>query len=190
MFISYKDPKASYQEWKLVQIDFEKSIQDNPNVISNCKFTFNFLIRHPDDAEYSPPNQGFWTEYHPSNQQLSIHEHFHLIKAMPNLNEYCKSKSLSAFTQTLYLHHTNIFIHGPFNFATINGRQSQDQIDIQDWMELKSKALLYDNPPPTLDSVNHTFSYHIDSQYHAIHSNLEVTRQLYQQSFVLHFSAD
>jgi hypothetical protein len=58
-FIVHTNPHSSYQEWKLVRIDFIKSTSSNPDAITNGKFLVKCLMQHPDDAQFSAPNQRF-----------------------------------------------------------------------------------------------------------------------------------
>ena len=50
--------------------------------------------------------------------------------------KYCLEKSLIPFEKWSYIGRENIFIHGPFNFATLNGRKTKDRISELDWKKL------------------------------------------------------
>ena len=56
---------------------------------------------------------------------------------------------LTPFRQWVFLHFADTFIHGPFNFATINGRRTRDRVDAIDWAALRACAEMYSNPSPS-----------------------------------------
>ena len=56
------------------------------------------------------------------------------------------------------------FIHGPFNFATINKRKSRDRISQTKWDILKSHCHLYHNPLLHFDVP--TYSVHVNAGAH------------------------
>ena len=178
-FIVYTDPHSSYREWKLIRIDFIKSISSNPNAIHDGKFLAEYLIQHPDDAQFSAPNQRFWTEYHKKQGRFVVNNDYHLIKPISESPAYCEQKNLVAYSQWIHIHHENTFIHGPFNFASINGRKTRDRISNIDWQILADSKARFDNEPPTLHQTTaYTYSYHTNSQFHTIRHDESVTQRL------------
>lgn len=74
----------------------------------------------------------------------------------------------------------NTFIHGPFNFAVINGRQTRDRIDSQDWTQLKVAQSKYDDAPPDLDKrvftgVQFSRSFHSSYSDPLVHARVMAT---------------
>ncbi len=60
--------------------------------------------------------------------------------------------------------HSDIFIHGPFKFATINHRKSWDRISQSNWNILKSNCDLFHNPFPSFNVP--TYSVHVVAGTH------------------------
>jgi hypothetical protein len=52
------------------------------------------------------------------------------------------------------------FIHGPFDFATVRGRKTQDRVDQYAWNALSSKLSMFVNKVPRFDLP--TYSIHLD----------------------------
>ena len=44
----------------------------------------------------------------------------------------------------------SVYIHGPFEFAIVNGRKTVDKIDEKDWRILKAKSEKYNDEGPSL----------------------------------------
>jgi hypothetical protein len=182
-FIAYTDPHTSYREWKLVRINFIKSLSTNPNAIQDGKFLAEYLIQHPDDAQFSAPNQRFWTEYHKTQGRFVVNHDYHLIKPISESTAYREQKNIVAYSQWIHIHHENTYIHGPFNFASINGRKTRDRISNIDWQILADSKSKYHNEPPTLHQTTaYTYSYHTNSQFHTIRHDESVTKRLHAMS--------
>ena len=70
----------------------------------------------------------FWIQYH-NGDDLSgpcSSSDKHLICPSDTSTAYAKCNKLLPFHRFLNLTHTDTYIHGPFNIATINGRKSRD----------------------------------------------------------------
>jgi hypothetical protein len=190
-FIIYTDPHSSLREWKLVRIDFIKSISANPDAITDGKFFVEYLIQHPDDAQFSAPNQRFWTEYHKQKGRFVVNHNYHLIKPTAESTAYCEQKNIVAYSQWIHIHHENVYIHGPFEFASINGRKTKDRISPTDWQILAESKSKFDNEPPPLHSTTaYTYSYHTNSQFHTIRQDESVTKRLHAMSMHNYFYED
>jgi hypothetical protein len=63
---------------------------------------------------------------------------------------------LFPFSQWLNLLHDSTFIHGPFEFATINGRKTRDRISDADWKQLIAAKDKYDDAPPNIQIQDFT----------------------------------
>jgi hypothetical protein len=94
---------------------------------------------HPADKSYNLAHQRYWREYHEVEGNYNIYHNFHLLKPSEQTQQYASANSLKPFQQWLYLYDNNTILHGPFNFATINGRKTRDRIDTEDWNKLISK---------------------------------------------------
>ena len=92
----------------------------------------------------------------------------HLIRPSDTSETLAARKGLIAFRQWANLTHEATFLHGPFDFATLNGRKSRDRVSNDNWNILASLSSQYDNPPPTFDLP--TYSVHVDpGVYCAVH---------------------
>ena len=164
------------KEWNLVQLNLIETINQNPLAFSDGKFLVEYFIPHPDDDIYSHHNQRFWKEYHARVGAYQIHENYHLVKPSNNSDLYCKSKSLTPFRKWTHLNHPDTFIHGPFEFATINGRKTRDRISNTDFEILLKAKNKYDNEPPVLISTQTSF--HIDTAFHTELQAQDVTNKV------------
>jgi hypothetical protein len=190
-FIVYTDPHSSLREWKLVRLDFIKSISMNPDAITDGKFLVEYLIQHPDDAQFSAPNQRFWTEYHKTKGRFVVNHNYHLIKPISESPAYREQKNIVAYSQWTHIHHENTYIHGPFDFASINGRKTRDRISQHDWQILSDSRSKFDNEPPSLrQTTAYTYSYHTNSQFHTIRQDESVTKRLHAMSMHNYFYED
>ncbi len=65
------------------------------------------------------------------------------------------------------LTHVNTFIHGPFDFTTVNGRKTRDCVGQEAWDALTAKTLMFCNPIPRFDLPS--YSIHVDRGVHTTH---------------------
>ena len=164
------------REWNLVQVDFEQTMEQNPNVFTDGKFLVKFLIAHPDDEHYTPVNKRFWTEYHSRQGNYQLHQKFHLIRPSENTTKYCFDKGLLPYTKWVFINHANVFLHGPFDFATLNETKTRDRLSQSDLQVLSDTSAKYDNEPPIIASANTAF--YIDTAFHSRHENLRVSKKI------------
>ncbi len=84
------------------------------------------------------------------------------INLLPHdhINWLAKCQHLVPFCRWLNLTHTNTYIHGPFNFATVNRHKSCDRISWHDWDILVWHPRDFQNPPPWFDLPS--YSIHAD----------------------------
>lgn len=175
-FISWSRPTSSRREWHLVQVQFESSVSLNPDCLHNGKYLVNFLICHPKDRDIHPKNQRWWLEYHAASSVARLHEgDYHLIRPDQYASIYAKNNRLHPFCQWVNLLHPATFIHGPFEFATINNRLTRDRISVDDWTQLTIASSKYDDTAPDLDvrdwsGIQYSRNYHttiMDPDVHA-----------------------
>ncbi len=65
----------------------------------------------------------------------------HLICLSDSSDDYATSHKLLLFQKWLNLTHQDMFIHGPFDFASVNGRKTWDRISQSDWDILKTHCI-------------------------------------------------
>ena len=97
-------------------------------------------------------------------------DNFHIIKPTESTHSYVKQKHLIPFREWIYIHHKDTFLHGPFDFATINGQKTKDHISSQDWSTLSQIKQKYDNSAPVTNLIS-TNAFHINTQYHTVHKD-------------------
>ena len=76
---------------------------------------------------------------------------------------------LVPFHRWLNLTHTDTFIHGPFDFATVNGRKTRDRISQADWDILVLHSSMFHNAAPRFDLPS--YSIHVDRGVHIAYCN-------------------
>ena len=121
---------------------------------------------HEADIRYNGINQRYWLQYHKQSDLISpnISSSCHLIRPSSTSAAYAASQNLQPLRQWITLSHISTFIHGPFNFAVVNGRKSRDRIDQCDWDKLLLHQPRFTNPTPKFDLP--TFSVHVDRLSH------------------------
>jgi hypothetical protein len=156
-FISWSAPGSLRREWHLVRVNLASSIAYNPECLTNGKFLAEFFICHPHDTDLHPRNQRWWLEYHSASSVARLHSgDYHILRPDSRADAYAKDRHLHPFTQWINLLHDATFLHGPFEFAVINGRQSRDRIGIDDWTALSVQREKYDDSPPDLNAKDMT----------------------------------
>jgi hypothetical protein len=63
---------AGRKEWKLVQVNFTKSIQQQPACLQNGRFLVDFYIEHHRNGALDIRDRRYWLEYHRSNAHKTI----------------------------------------------------------------------------------------------------------------------
>ena len=98
-------------------------------------------------------NQRYWLEYHPTLQNNNpVHRSTaHLLRPSAASPAYAIGEGLWLFRQWVRLTNGDTYIHGPFNFAVVNGRQTCDRIDLEHWEKLHLRAPFHSNEAPSLD---------------------------------------
>ncbi len=137
-----------------------------PSCLIDGRYLVDFYISHPSDSLYNAINKRFWLQYHNRDDILlgSTTANTHLIHPSDNSESYASRHNLIPYRKYINLTHSVTYIHGPFEFATINHRKSRDRICQFDWDVLKSHCDLFHNPLPSFDVP--TYSVHIDAGAH------------------------
>ena len=134
----------------------------HPSCLQDGKFLVDYFILHTNDVRFNCANQRFWLQYHAPGDLVSPVDSttIHLIRPSDTLEQLAARKGLLPFRQWVNLSHESVFLHGPFNFAVVNGRKSRDRIAIEHWEILASLRGTYHNVPPPMDLP--TYSVHAD----------------------------
>ena len=156
-FISWKQPSLLRREWHLVQLNLDASLSLNPDCLHSGRFLVNFLILHPSDKAQHPRNQRWWLEYHLSSSVARLHQgDYHLLRPDNYASVYAKENNLHPFCQWVNLLSDSTYIHGPFEFATINGRKTYDRVAVDDWKQLIAARSKYNDTAPDLNTRDFT----------------------------------
>ncbi len=73
-------------------------------------------------------NQRFWLRYHSRSDLMCpcSSSDMHLIRPTKTSEAYASRHNLLPLRQFVNLTHSDMFIHGPFDFTTLVGRKSRD----------------------------------------------------------------
>ena len=155
-FIAHRVSDTSVNEWQLVQIAYEDTMQFHTNCLQYGNYLVDFYIMHLEAKDYYAINQWYWLEYH-RNQDLHRSDHalsYHLLKPTKDIRLYAKSKGLYPYWKWVHMTHDDVFIHGPFDFVcTPKGHQGRDRIPLYLWISLRNKHNMYSNKAPSLSMV-------------------------------------
>jgi hypothetical protein len=166
-FIRYNITLLSCSEWRLIQVDLTSSINKNPSALSNGRILAIFYVSHPKDNAFNATNRRFWKQYHYDDSCRVVSHKHHLVKPDKNELNYCKELNLLPFKEWINIHDPNIFISGPFNFATIQGRKTRDRIPYAQWDILRSVKHTFDNETPPINETLNGYVCHVDTPYHS-----------------------
>ena len=113
-------------------------------------------------------NQRFWFQYFKESDVLHPGEagETHLVRPSPSFAGYAIGHNLVPARKYVHLLHEDIFIHGPFDVATVNNRKTRDRISKLDWQVLASFSHRFQNPLPRFDVP--TYLVHVDNGVHAV----------------------
>ncbi len=99
-----------------------------------------------------------------------------LIHPSDSSEDYATRHKLLPFCKWVNLTHHDTFIHGPFDFATVNGRKTWECISQSDWDVLKTHCNMFHNPLPRFDVPS--YSIHVDRWAHVTFHCDAITHQL------------
>ena len=126
-----------------------------------------FYTLHHADVRFNASNQRYWLQYHsigdiatPSPSTTT-----HLIRPSDTSEAHAARHRLVPFCRWINLLHSGTILHGPFEFASVNGRKTRDRISPADWDALAKFSSLYQNPLPRFDLPS--YSIHVDRGIHS-----------------------
>jgi hypothetical protein len=91
-------------------------------------FLVEFYIAHPQDVPHNAVNQHFWLQYCKANGISNGNLDAHLITPSDTLEGQALCLYLHPVRCWTNLTHGDTYIHGPFNFATVRGRKTCNQL--------------------------------------------------------------
>jgi hypothetical protein len=172
-FIAYAIGKAKC-EWRLVRVAFNDSIALYPSALQDGRFLVEFYVSHPANVRYNATNQRFWLQYCPRNGVSHGHLNAHLIAPSDTSEEQATRHHLLPIHCWANLTHADTYIHGPFDFATVNGCKTRDRVDMEAWNALAANSLMFCNATPRFDLPS--YSIHVDCGIHTTHRMIAVAR--------------
>jgi hypothetical protein len=120
-FIAYSQERSQRpKEWKLVRIDFKKSLQQHPSCLQDSRFLAEFFIEHYRDKNLDISSRRYWLEYHSSNSHKTLSVDYHIIQPSQYSEATAKSKWLVPYPEWIHIDDDAIAIHGPFDFAKLS----------------------------------------------------------------------
>ena len=165
----------SIREWRLVRVAFSASTSSYPSCLEDGKYIVDFYSSHPADCRLNAINQRFWLRYHTQEDLMGPCStcDTHLIRPSDTSEAYASRHHLLPFRQYVNLTHSDTYIHGPFDFATLGGRKTRDRVCSDDWSILRSRKEMFHNSPPSVEVA--TYSVHVDSCAHTTYHNSSLT---------------
>jgi hypothetical protein len=113
---------GNVREWRLVRVALEATMVSYYSCLVDGRYLVDFYISHPSDYRYNAINQHFWLQYHSWDDILAISTsaNTHSLRPTDSSETYANRRKLLPLRKYINLTHTDTFIHGPFEFATIN----------------------------------------------------------------------
>jgi hypothetical protein len=170
-FIAHKIGLSSSCEWRLVRVAFTESILLYPSALQDGLFLVEFYIPHPQDVRHNAINQQFWLQYCEANSTSNGHLDAHLITPSDTSEDRALRLHLHPVRCWTNLTHGDTYIHGLFNFATVQGRKTCNYIDQDCWDALATKSYMFSNKLPSF--VIPTYFIHLDRGIHSIFPGME-----------------
>jgi hypothetical protein len=91
-----------------------------------------------------------------------------LITPSDTSEERAAKHNLHTVRRWVNLTHADTYIHGPFDFATVRGRKTQDRVDQGCWDALATKTSMFSNALPSFTVPTYSIHIHVDRGVHAI----------------------
>jgi hypothetical protein len=174
-FIAYALGEATH-DWHLVRVVFNDSISLYPSALQDGWFLVEFYVLHPADVRFNATNQQYWLQYCTRNGISNSHLDAHLITPSDTSEERAARHHLLPIRCWVNLTYADTFIHGPFDFATVNGRKTRDCVGQEAWDMLTAKTLLFSNSIPRFDLPS--YSIHVGRGVHTTYRMISATQNL------------
>ena len=94
---------------------------------------------------------------------------------------------MTPYRDWINLFDDDVFLLGPFDFASFNGRRSKDRIDASLWASLSEQTSKFENTVPSWSTSEHLV-YYVDTQHHSSHSNESISQSISNILFTRHMS--
>jgi hypothetical protein len=154
----------------LICFVFSDAISLYPFALQDGRFLVKFYVAHPNDVRLNATNEQFWLQYCNHTAPTFGTMDTHLITPSDTSEKRALYQHLVPVRCWVNLTHSDIFIHGPFNFATIRGCKTRDRFDQDAWNGLSSKSSMFVKKVPHFDLP--TYSIHLDRSVHSIFTGM------------------
>ena len=121
-FIARKIGTADCHKWHLVCVAFQDSISLDQLCLQDGLFLIDFYTTHPDDTCFNAINQHFWLQYHDRNAPTFETMDSHLITPSDTSADRAAHHHLMTVRCWVNLTHGDMYLHGPFDFASVAER--------------------------------------------------------------------
>jgi hypothetical protein len=167
-FILHSLGNPSTCEWRLVCVAFSDSTALSPSCLQDGRFLLEFYTLHHADVCFNATNQQYWLQYYAVSNITTptSSKQTHLIQPSNTSKDHAARQRLVPFRRWINLLHCNVLLHGPFEFATINGSKMRDHISKANWDVLAKYTSYFQNPLPWFDLPS--YSIHIDCGIHSV----------------------
>jgi hypothetical protein len=118
-FIAHNIGASHCHKRQLVWIAFKNSILLYPASFQDGHFLVEFYVLHPANVQYNTINQRYWLQYSMHNGISNGQLDAHLLTPSDSSEKRAEKHKLHPIRAWVNLTHSDTYIHGPFDFATI-----------------------------------------------------------------------
>ncbi len=133
-YVSHSLGNPFVWEWHLIRVALSDSTSLSSLCLQDGRFLVKFYILHFDDFHFNVTSQHYWLQYH-SIGEIAIPTSStttHLIRPSNSSEAPAAKQKLILFRWCLNLTHSDTYLHGSFEFASVNGWKTRDWISKSD----------------------------------------------------------
>jgi hypothetical protein len=158
-------------EWQLVRVAFSDITLLSPSCLQDGQFLVEFYTLHHADVRFNAANQQYWLQYHAFGKIATptSSTQTHLIQPSDTSEAHAACHHLVPFCRWVNLLHSGTLLHGPFEFASVNCRESRDCVSQADWDVLAKFSACFQNPLPWCNLPS--YSIHVGCGIHSAFCN-------------------
>jgi hypothetical protein len=165
-FISHSLGNPTTCKWRLVRMAFADITALSPLCLQDGRFLVKFYTLHHASIRFNACNQQYWLQYHSLGDIATplSSTSTHLIPPSDTSKAHAATHPLVPFRRWLNLTHSDTYIHGPFDFASVNACKTRDRISQSDWDILSKQTSMLHNPLLQFDLPS--YSIHVNRGVH------------------------
>ena len=121
-FISNSIGSGDVQEWLLVPVAFTATMSLYFSCLVDGHYLVDFYLPDPSNFRFNAINKQFWLQYHSHDDIVgpTNSANTHYIQPLDTSEAYTIQHKLLPYYKYVNLTHLDTYIHGPFDFVTIN----------------------------------------------------------------------